>query len=559
MRRWLTLAMLLVCVWAGLAQAQEPDALEKVELRATSTASDGAVHVDRGRRDGLEVGDRVEFFPREGGPRPGTVREVAERSAVVELANVGAPVPPGTRGEVLIPRSRLDALAAQEAPAEVEGEEPAAADHPPWEAEDEAWTQGMPLLAQVGAVKPHEREPSLTGRTWFSGDQIFASDSRSDTYLRLGAALQLENPFGNGGILSLDGEGLYRANDWPDEDGDDGTDLRLDRASYAWGGNRFESTRWEVGRFLQHGMPEFGVLDGAEWSKRLPNGDSVNLSFGFMPEIDEDQGTGDDLQLGASYQWLVDEAGRLRLEAGFQKTLHDSDQDRDLLVAKASYLPAEGWDLRGTAWVDFYGSEDDAKDAAAEVTQAWLSTRRTWQPGELVELSYRHLAFPELEREEFQPVLFDQLAGDHYDRVALRGERPLSSDRRGRAEAGAWIDEDDAGGDLELGLGLDEVLFERGRADLSLFGTLGRFLWLAGLRASIGQVGPSGSWELFYEIATSHQDDFSSDLDDLLQQRLGVRQNFASIDGWNLSLHAAGTLWDEDYGVQVGLFLVRSF
>lgn len=557
MSRWLALGMMLVCVLAHRARSQEPSKLEKVELRATSTAADGSVHVDRGVRDGLEVGDRVEFFPREGGPRPGSVREVSERSAVVELLNVGAPIPAGTRGEVLIPQSRLDALTAQQ-PAPVGGA-PDAADHPPWAAQDEEWTQGMPLLAQVGAVKPQEREPRLTGRTWFSGDQIFASEGRSDTYLRLGAALQLENPFGNGGVLSFDGEGLYRANDWPDEESDDGIDLCLDRASYAWGGDRFESTRWEVGRFLQYGMPEFGVLDGAEWRKRLPNGDSVGVSLGFMPEIDEDQGTGDDLQLGASYQWLVDEAGRLRLEAGFQKTLHDSDQDRDLLVAKASYLPAEGWDLRGTAWVDFYGSEDDAKDAAAEMTQAWLSTRRTWQPGELAELSYRHLAFPELEREEFEPVLFDQLAGDHYDRLALRLERPFSEHRRGRAEAGAWVDEDDAGGDLELGLGLDEVLFERGRADLSLFGTLGRFLWLAGLRASIGQAGPSGSWELFYEIAASHQDDFSSDLDDLYQHRLGVRQDFASIDGWNLSLHAAGTLWDEDYGVQLGLFLVRSF
>jgi hypothetical protein len=556
---WLRAVALALFAVGGTGLAQEPAELERIELRVTSATSDGSVNVDRGSRDGLEVGDRVEFFPREGGPRPGTVREVSERAAVVGLLDPGAPLPPGTRGEVLIPRARLDALGAADPPQGAEGEQPDAADHPPWEAQDEEWKQGMPLLAQVGSVRPEERAPKLSGRVFFSGEQILA-DERSDTYLRLGTALQLENPFGRGGVLSLDGELLYRATNWPDESTDDGPDVRLDRASYAWGGNRFESTRWEVGRFLQYGMPEFGMLDGAEWRQRLPNGDSLGLSLGFMPEIDEDQGTGDDLQLAGSYQWLVDDAGRLRLEAGFQKTLHDSESDRDLLVAKASYLPDKGWDLRGTAWVDFYGSEDDAKDSSAEVTQAWLSTRRTWETGGLVELSYRHLAFPQLEREEFEPVLFDQLADDRYDRLALRTERALSSDRRGRAEAGAWVDEDDSGGDLELGLGLDDVLFERGRADVSLFGTVGRFLWLAGLRASVGQSGPKGSWELFYEIANSQQDDFASDLDDILQQRLGIRQDFTSIAGWNLSLHAVGMLWDDDeLGLQVGLFLGRSF
>jgi hypothetical protein len=558
MRRWLAALLWLFAGLAGMASGQEPDALERVELRATSTTSDGSVIVDRGKSDGLEPGDRVEFFPRDGGLRHGTVREVSDRSAVVRLFEPDFPVQAGTRGQALIPRARLDALAKPESTQPSQGEESGAADHPPWEAKDDEWTKGMPLLAEVGAVKPSEREPKLTGRMYFAGDQILA-DERSDTYLRLGAALQLENPFGHGGALTLDGELLYRATSWPDEDTDDGPDVRIDRASYAWGGNRFESARWEVGRFLQYGMPEFGLLDGAEWRQRLPNGDSFGFSLGFMPEIDQDQGTGDDLQFAGSYQWLVDEAGRLRLEAGFQKTLHDSDQDRDLLVTKVSYLPDQGWDLRGTAWVDFYGSEDDAKDAAAEVTQAWLSTRRIWQPGELMELTYRHLAFPELEREEFQPVLFDQLANDHYDRLALRMERPFSDDRRARAEAGGWVDEDDSGGDLELGLGFDDVLMERGRADVSVFGTLGRFLWLAGLRASFGQSGPSGSWELFYEIASTHHDDFSSDLDDLLQQRLGVRQDFASLNGWNLSMHAVGMLWDDEPGVQVGVFLARSF
>src|SRR5215813_259492 len=69
---------------------------------------------------------------------------------------------------------------------------------------------------------------------------------------------------------------------WNDLDGTiNGVSGVLYRLSYSIGGDRFAPDRIEVGRFLQYGMPEFGVLDGVEWDRRLAGGDSFGASVGF--------------------------------------------------------------------------------------------------------------------------------------------------------------------------------------------------------------------------------------------------------------------------------------
>ena len=84
-------------------------------------------------------------------------------------------------------------------------------------------------------------------------------------------------------MLHFDGEV-----DWLTEQNDEsGLDLLVRRLSYAWGGTRFTAQRWEGGRFLQHGMPEFGVLDGIEWTRRRENGHRYGVSVGFLPEPDD--------------------------------------------------------------------------------------------------------------------------------------------------------------------------------------------------------------------------------------------------------------------------------
>ena len=115
MRGRMVLALALLLGLVAPLWAQD-GALERLELRVSDTGPGARVRVDRGRSDGVEVGDRVVLRPRSGGERTGAVTRVDDRSAMVELADGQAPPPVGTRGEVMLPASRR--AAAQPAPRE---------------------------------------------------------------------------------------------------------------------------------------------------------------------------------------------------------------------------------------------------------------------------------------------------------------------------------------------------------------------------------------------------------------------------------------------------------
>jgi len=80
------------------ASAQDEDTL-RIDLRVTATRPGNAVVIDRGSDSGLATGDRVIFYPLEGGSYGGTVLEVDARSAVVALHSGSANLEVGTRGE----------------------------------------------------------------------------------------------------------------------------------------------------------------------------------------------------------------------------------------------------------------------------------------------------------------------------------------------------------------------------------------------------------------------------------------------------------------------------
>jgi hypothetical protein len=340
------------------AAAQESVEFHRVELRVVS-ARPGSATIDRGTQDGLARGDRITFRPREGNAFYGTIRRIEERGALVDLDDPSIVPPAGTRGEVQVPRSRLDvALPPTPEPAVPPAGAP---EHPPWEERQDDWTQDQPLLARVRPLRPSERPRTIHGRIYSIADFTKSSeDDRTDGFYRLGSEVTIENQTGRGDRIHFEGELNYRHTDVPDNDDDSSGYLRLDRASYAVGGNRFQPSRFEVGRFLQDNLPEFGLVDGAEWARRLDNGDRIGFSAGFMPEPDPEQESVQDFQMAASYRWIHDASEQLTATVGFQKTLHDADADRDLLVAKLAYLPRSGITFTSTAWVDYYTSGDAA-------------------------------------------------------------------------------------------------------------------------------------------------------------------------------------------------------
>ncbi len=538
-----------------------------VEMRVVSSAP-GRATVDRGTLDGLELGDRVVFRLRDGGERTGRVVAVEDRSAQVEPTDASFTAQPGMRVEARLPADRFEVVEE-----EVAGDEPmvdpnavppedvsAPTEHAPWERPDDGWTAEMPLLAKVRPFRPEERDPYWYGRAWTSFDYATNSeDDRSDVYFRAGADATLENAFGLGGRLTLDAEWIHRDTDVPDDDDDDtGSRFVLDRASYAWGGNRFAPDRFEVGRFLHSEFPEFGVLDGFEWNRRLAGGGSFGTSVGFLPEWDTLSEEGDDQELAVWYRWARDESEELSLGAGYQKTFHDFDADRDLLVLKAAWVPPHSWTAQATAWIDVYGSGDEAKGSGAEVTQAWITTGRSWPGGSAVDLTFRHLAFAETDRQEFLPVTQAQLADDRYDRAAISARQRLG-DVGLREELGVWSDEDEEGADGEMTFEVYDMLFDGCRIDAAGFGTQGRYTTLAGWRASIGGSGERIGWRTGYEFVLNDAQGFSEGNDELPQHRASGSFDWNTESGWSVSLHGEVLLYDEETGYTAGLYLQRSF
>jgi len=549
---------LTCCAGAAYAQEGEPTVLE---MRVKASYPRRAI-VDRGSADGLAVGDRVVFRSRDGVERWGRVARVEDRGAIVVPDDADFVPPPGMRAEARIPASRFAVIEDPTLPREPvpSGTPP---EHPPWERTDDEWTADMPLLAQVRPFRPEERDAFLTGRLWATGDITDNSeDDRSSSFFRAGASLEYVNLFGGGGTFHFDGEWDHRDVNVSDNDGaNDGendTRFLLDRLSYSWGGHRFAPDRFEVGRLLHSEMPEFGLVDGIEWNHHVTGGGAYGASAGFQPEWDTLSDEGREQELALWYRWSRDESEILSLGAGYQKTFTDLNSDRDLFVLKAHWLPPDAWTLQATAWIDLYTGEDVAKGAGAEVTQAWVSAGRVWAGGHSLRFSYRHQAFPEMDTEEYRPVTDAQLADDHLDRVAMSARQDMGKVAL-LEDVGAWIDEDDEGGDGELGLEFDDLIFDGILIDGGVFATQGRYTTLGGWRAGFGHSGHHVGWHLGYEFVLNKQQGFTANNDELPQHKVGLDFDWNTASGWSFALHADLFLYDEEDGWTAGLYAQRSF
>jgi len=543
------LALLLLPV-----AAQESADTEKLELRVVDGQA-GRATLDRGRVDGLRAGDRIVLRPREGLPIEGRVTDVGERSASVEFDDAARIAAPGTRGEAWVPRARR-----AEAPP-VQPVEPGAPvlEHPAWSQPDSGWQKGMPLLTEVPALHPGQRSPAVHGRWYVIADHVVDLDSDYSYGLdRAGIDSTWSNAFGNGAELNLGVETNWRNAVVPDADDTHETYVRLDRLSYVLGGDRFVPRRVEIGRFLQYGMPELGVLDGIEVSTRVPGGNSYGASLGYMPEPNAGQESFRDLQVAGWYRWVGDETERSALQVGAQQSYHDYSNDRQLILARVDLAPQKGWDLHGAVWVDYYTASDAAKGAGFELTQGILSIGRVFEGGSSLTLTGTHVSFPEMERWEFVPVSAAQLADDHVERIALRARQKTGRVWL-REEAGIWTDQDGQGGDGELGFEFERVFFEGCHLQLAGYGADSATSALWGLRGALQRQLEEGSWELGYQFAQYDFTGFTDANDQLPQHRLRLSREFHTASGWSFSAHGEWLHFANDDSLAAGLYLQKSF
>lgn len=545
---------LLVCWLFAGALAAQGGALQQVRLRVAAIRGPGQVIVDRGARDQVQVDDRVVLEPRGGQVQTGRVLQVEDRTSLVQLMDPKANVPAGTRGHVLIPTTRLRPVEQPADPQEPGGDEPQ--EQPAEQGGEGEWRPGMPLLGRHRAPRPEERESRMHGRVYGSGNLVRTLDSFSQSFLTAGVDTDINNIAGKGGTLRFHGE----FNQSTEFSGNAGSDLRIYDLSYEHGGNRFDAMRWQIGRFLQRDVPEFGLLDGVEVGYRTEGGDRFGASVGYLPELDDDLESFADFALAAWYVWNQDIAERVTYAIAYQRTWHRFDNDRDLVLLKARFLPENGWNVSSTIWVDIYDGNDTLKDESFEVTRAnvFASRREAGTGG--VELFYDHEEYPELLRQENQQTLLPQtLIGAHVDRVSARLWVDSSETTEWFTRLTGWSDEEGEGGAGELGVTWRERVGGGSRTGIALFHIQALTSNLTGVRVEHGNDYEFGRLDLLYELGFAHFNSRPSDQNELLQHRIGALVTTDLGGGWDATFNADTTIWDEEISYGVGIYLQRIF
>ncbi len=534
--RNLLLAIMLFA-WPALAQDSP---VNRVAVTVVS-ASEGIVQLDRGRRSGIEIGDRVRLFPPTQPTLEATVRSVRENTCTVELRQSGVVVEPGNTGEVLVPVDRQ------------------ASSPLPWTAPAEDYDQSQPLL--LGRATPAEERPTTwRGRLYLQGEwtDIESQDPADYLFANLGLDLAYENPFGNGGRLHFNADAFSRTANLDFGFDVDDSRMRFDRFSYAWGGTRERRDRWQVGRFLQYEFPELGVLDGVEYSHRLDNGSRIGSSFGYLPRVLDDFRLEDDLQAAVFYRHLAGPNNELSVGASYQRTWHGGRPDRDLILTTVDVRPAKEWTLFGTAWLDLYGSDAITKSSGLELTQ--LITGVTWadQSGQGANLSLSQTRWPELLRDEIPITTPTLLANGKVERLRVQGWRPLSSKTRLRGSFDHWSDEETSGSGGELFFGIRDWLWKRGELSAALYSREGKFDDVFGLRLNGYKNTEFGSFRGTIDTATAEAATFGGTVDEgQLRLRASWDRNLG-VD-WYLSIYAQRVSIDTVDTSTLGFHLQWSF
>lgn len=531
--------------------AAQGEMFEQVPLRVASLRPDGSVVVDRGSRDLLQPGDRIVLLPRNGQTVQGTVTEVDDRTALVELVDRNAAPPIGTKGHFLLPKTRRT-----QQPVVVPlppKDEPPPPDQP---VAEEEWKPGMPLLGSTRPPRPEERAARVDGRVYAAGNAVRTQDSWSHSFGRVGVDFDASNVRGTGGVLHVHTE-LVLATETSEN-----TDFDLDvfELAYEQGGTRWEPLHWQVGRLLPTDMPEFGLLDGVEVGYRREGGDRFGASFGWLPLLGEDMDSFADMQLAAWYVWHADLAERMSIAFGAQRTWHRGTQDRDLVIVRTRYLPLDGWTLSTSVWVDVYGNADVQKNDSFGITRAYANASRRWDREGGIDLAYDHEEYPETIRRELpQTIQPATLVDAHQDRLSAHFYRYTSPGTRWFVRGTGWIDEEREGGSGELGTQLDDLFGKGTRTGFAAFVVEGQDRSQLGGRFDHGGPFASGRLDLLYEIGLVHHESFPDDRDDLVQHRVALLFTGDLGSGWDGLIHADATLWDDELSLGLGIYLQRHF
>jgi hypothetical protein len=519
------------------AQQQAP--LRRVEARV-SALSGNSVHLDQGSDAGIEPGDRVRATPTGGAPVELIVRAATRQSARCEFVGGPALLDVGALVEVFVPEDRTSGGGAL-----------------PWRYAEEGWNTNLPLLAPVQGVMPSERERTWTGRLFQSADWTTDRAGAEQDYLfaRTGLGLRVDNVGGRGDQFGFDGELFHRFASIDGQDEESTVRGRIDRLSWRFDDSRERSQRLELGRFLSSEMPQLGVIDGVEFVQRTESGARYGASVGLLPAWNSTLSTGDDVQAALFYRTFAGAEQQFTAGAAVQKTWHEGKADRDLVVGDFSWRASESWRFSGATSIDIYGGDEAPKSSGAELTELHLAAFWSPKASHAATLTYSHIAWPLLLRDELPPITAATLADGVVDRVALSAWRDLTKRVRLWGRLDQWRDEDQSGGGGEVRVSWRDLVVDSSEVSAALFTGAGQVVDVNGARVGWRQWGGWGAWFATFELAK--QDLGAGGEVDANVLRGGWDGSLGR--DWMLSLHADLRTGDEQDALTLGFLLQRRF
>ena len=545
-----------------LAAPLAGQAVRRVAARVTFVAG-RSFYLDQGREAGIEPGDTVIVSPVAGSPVEGRVIAISGQSCSAELTAPAVVIGPGDRAEILVPVGR-GANPASPRPTSSGPSRPVApVEHPPWTRPlDPNASSEAPLLAPAfGKTRP--REPMrLSGRIHANGFHTWDTGSGRDSrYMlgRVGIDLELANPGDLGGRVHFAGEASRRATLLEDAPDTSDTSGRVDRLSYRHGDGRADTWRYEVGRFLQNELPELGVLDGAEVAYQTESVGRFGASVGAMPSPFPNRASGDDLQVALFHRLAFGEHEELVSVLGLQKTWHDGDADRDLLLWNLEAHPSGPVSFRTSTWIDLYGNSDTVKGSGPELTQFQAQGSYAIDPDTGIQGFGTYLRWPELLREEFAALPAERIRDAHVLRYGLSGWHRLDKRWRFDARVDAWNDERASGLGGEIRAAARDWAFPKHELSFALFQVAGSFLSGPGIRVTSTHWWETSSLRLGYEIARYGTESLSTGSETLVQQALVADYDWHFADAWDLSLSADARFGDGAGSFTLGIYVQTRF
>lgn len=455
MNRSIASIVLVGCV-AGLAHARTSvDAL-------VVSVSGQSVYINIGKSSRVAVGSRVVFVLKSGERVNATVVDVTTNSARAELP-----------ADSLVPEVDDRAEVEVEDPAPTaptsETPKPKPPEHPPWAASVGNRAADSPLLAPAFGLAPKDRPTTVRGRI-FTNARL-TEDLQNDStysYVRAGTWLEIKNPFHDGGRILFEGDTDYRNSDTFGS-GTSSQKTRIKRLSYAWGIDQHAGVRGEVGRFYSQYLPEVGLVDGGEVAWRFEDGWSFGAGAGLYPTTSDELFVTHDygFHTFADYQSEGKESW-FQGTAGLQKTWHDGQDDRTLLIGRLNMRPNRDWSVFGSVLVDVYDSKDVVKTQVADVTLLVLQSSYMFNPKTGVNGSFTRTTWPELKRSEYATLPPELLLNGYVNRVSGSVWRKVADDVRITGQTHYWMDQDRTGWGGEM----SADWYAGGENNSSYFGSL---------------------------------------------------------------------------------------